>query len=245
MFLADDGVLFRPEAVRGREWLATNESATGRLERVPLATAVSCDRRLALTTGRWTYFNEAGGEPAGGHYLTIWRPDDEGRWRVALDHRIDHAPDVVPGERLDALIATLWPAEPARTCDSRAGLRDLSKADATLDKTIGRRGLPAALEHTVARGALVYRDDVAPARLAPTAPTGDARFGRGSVARPAGRIVEPSADLAVSYGVLVAPASGAGTPPAGSLYVRVWSRVDRRWRLAIDLETLLPADRDR
>jgi hypothetical protein len=49
----------------------------------------------------------------------------------------------------------------------------------------------------------------------------------------------------VSYGVLVAPASGDGAPQAESIYMRVWNRVDRRWRLAIDLETLLPADRDR
>jgi hypothetical protein len=58
-------------------------------------------------------------------------------------------------------------------------------------------------------------------------------------------IVEPSADLAVSYGVLVAPASDDGAPQAEAIYMRVWTRVDRRWRLAIDLETLLPADRDR
>jgi ketosteroid isomerase-like protein len=244
-FIAEDGVLFRPEAVRGRDWLAIHESATGRLERVALATAVSCDGRLALATGRWTYANEAGGEPAGGHYLTIWRPDHEGRWRVALEHRIDHAPAAIAREPLEGLIAALWPIEPPRTCDARAGLKDLSKADAALNKTAGRKGLPAALQRAVARGALVYRDDAAPARLGNPGPTDDARFGRGTVTRPVGMIVEPSTDLAVSYGVLVAPASGDGAPQAESIYMRVWNRVDRRWRLAIDLETLLPADRDR
>jgi len=38
-YLADDAVLFRPEAVDGQEWLATHEPAGGRLEWSPAAAA--------------------------------------------------------------------------------------------------------------------------------------------------------------------------------------------------------------
>ena len=70
-YLAEDAVLFRPEAVRGQEWLATHEPAGGQLEWSPAAAAVGCTATLAVTTGPWRYSNTEGGEPVAGHYLSL------------------------------------------------------------------------------------------------------------------------------------------------------------------------------
>ena len=230
-FLAPDGVLFRPEAVPGQRWLAGNEAVTGRLEWWPSAAAVDCSGRLAVSTGPWRYTNPAGGEPAAGHYLSIWRLDDDGEWHVVLDHGIDHGPDAVPVEPLQPALARLWGA--AGKCLGRDETDRLARAGQDLDARVQREGLPAALRGAAAKGGLAYRDAAAPGPL--TQAAGDEAFGRGSVARVDDAIVVPGGDMAVTYGVLQ-----AADAAQRALFVRVWQRDRRNWRVAIDLRTPLP-----
>jgi len=49
-------------------------------------------------------------------------------------------------------------------------------------------------------------------------------------------VFEPGTDLAVTHGILQSP-DGLQR----SLFVRVWSREGRRWQIAIDMRTPLPA----
>jgi len=233
-YLADDAVLFRPEAVRGQEWLATHEPAGGRLEWSPAAAAAGCTATLAVTTGPWRYSNTEGGEPVAGHYLSLWRLDAQSQWRVVLDHGIEH-PGAVPAEQLQAALAQSWPDGDAGGCKGRGVLDDLSEAEERLNEQVARRGLLLALQRTAGEGALAYRDDAAPGPLSGLQPDGDAPFGPGTVARTVGTVFEPGTDLAVTHGVLQAP-DGLQR----SLFVRVWSREGRRWRVAIDLRTPLP-----
>jgi hypothetical protein len=92
------------------------------------------------------------------------------------------------------------------------------------------------VQRAAAEGALFYRDDAAPGPLAGMQPDADAAFGPGTVARTVGTVFEPGTDLAVTHGVLLSPDGSER-----SLFVRVWNRDGRRWRVAIDMRTPLPA----
>jgi len=83
---------------------------------------------------------------------------------------------------------------------------------------------------------LVYRDGAPPGPLSGLQPDVDAAFGPGAVARTVGTAFEPGTDLAATYGILQSPDGSQR-----SLFVRVWSREGRRWRIAIDMRTPLPA----
>ena len=230
--LAPDAILFRPEAVPGQQWLAGNEAVTGRLEWWPSAAAVDCSGRLAVSTGPWRYTNPAGGEPATGHYLSIWRLDDDGQWHVVLDHGIDHGPSAVPAEPLQPALARLWAT--AGKCQRGDATDRLARAGQDLNGRVQREGLATALRDAAAKGALGYRDDAPPGPLAQA--MGDEAFGRGSVAEADRSITVPGGDMAVTYGVLK-----AADATQRALYVRVWQRDRRHWRVAIDLRTPLPA----
>ena len=67
-------------------------------------------------------------------------------------------------------------------------------------------------------------------------PDADVAWGPGTVARTVGAVFEPGTDLAVTHGILQSP-DGLQR----SLFVRVWSREGRRWQIAIDMRTPLPA----
>jgi ketosteroid isomerase-like protein len=235
-YLAEDAVLFRPEPVAGQEWLATHEPAGGQLEWQPTAAAASCNRQLAVTTGPWRYSNAAGGDPVAGHYLSVWRLQRDGQWRVVLDHGIDHDPAALPAEALEGAFARLWPVATSGNCAGRGEARDLGRAEQAFNDRVRRAGLPRALSESAAAGMIAYRDDAAPGRVTAAWPAEDAQFAAGAVAQTAGTVFAADADIAATYGVLQSTEGGKR-----SLYVRVWSRERRRWRVALDLQAPLPA----
>jgi len=235
-YLAPDAVLFRPEAVRGQDWLAANEPAAGKLEWTPSAAAAACNGRLAVTSGPWRYSNAAGGEPVAGHYLSVWRLMDDGRWLAVLDHGIDHAGTVQPAGLLATTFERFWPRRDAdAVCDARRRGIEPEIADRDLNERITRAGLPEALRRAAAAGALAYRDDLPPVVLGAADLPGDDRFAAGCEAQTLGVIADPDGDLAVTHGVLRA-ADGS----VRALYIRVWQRERKRWQVAIDLQTPLP-----
>lgn len=103
-FLADDAVVFRPLPVRAREWLATHEPATGRLEWAPALAEAACDSSLAVTLGTWSYTAKDSKVADTGQYLTVWRLSEAGAWRIVLDQSLS----------LPAMPAATGPA---RACD--------------------------------------------------------------------------------------------------------------------------------
>lgn len=233
--LADDAVLFRPEAVRGQQWLATHEPAGGRLEWSPTAAAVGCTARLAITTGPWRYSNAQGGEPVAGHYLSVWRLDADSRWQVVLDHGVDHAADATPSQSLQAAFSQLWPAGELGRCKRRGDAGNPARTEAKLNEAVGREGLSPALRRNAVAGVVTYRDDLAPGGLSAAQADADAQFGPGTIAQAVGMVAGHGNDLAVTYGILQ---SFDGSRRA--LYVRVWSRERRRWQVAVDLHTPVP-----
>jgi ketosteroid isomerase-like protein len=88
-YLADDAVVFRPLPVRAREWLDTHEPATGRLEWTPALAETACDSSLAVTLGTWSYTAKDSKVADTGQYLTVWRLNETGAWRIVLDQSIN------------------------------------------------------------------------------------------------------------------------------------------------------------
>jgi len=239
-FLADDGVVFRPGPVPAKDWIGSHEPASGQLDWVPSAALVDCSGTLAVSTGRWEYSNDAGGEPVAGHYLTVWRHGVEGEWRAVLDHGVDHPADLEPPVALSTVFAALATRGP-RECAPEGAEGTLPEADAKMNRVTARRGRTEALHRRSVPGAVVYRDDAPPAQWDDRWPPADDVVGEGGDATLDGTIVAAGSDLAVSYGALRDQHRGGGAS-AAYLYVRVWHWTDEGWRVAIDLQTPLPAD---
>jgi len=240
-FLASDGVVFRPTAVVGRDWLATHEQASGRLEWIPAAAAVDCSGQLAVTTGPWLYSNTEGGEPVAGHYLSIWRQEADGAWVVVLDHGIDDGrSESAPGP-LQAALDALWPAAAPRPCDGKGEPKGLAKADGQLNDAIRSKGIDVALRQFAAIGALAYRDESPPAPLGDPWPADAATVGRTVDARTQSAIASPGSDMGYTYGEIVEPAESGEVPRIRAIYVRLWRHDGHDWRVALDMLTPLPA----
>jgi len=137
-FLADDAVVFRPLPVRAREWLDTHEPATGRLEWAPALAEAACDSSLALTLGTWSYTAKDSKVTDTGQYLTVWRLNEAGAWRIVLDQSLS----------LPALPTTMAPARVS--CDDTSpGIEKLLTTDRKLNSGLRKLRMTDASEVTV------------------------------------------------------------------------------------------------
>jgi ketosteroid isomerase-like protein len=196
-YLESDAVVFRPLPVPAREWFATHEPATGRLEWVPATALTACDASLAVTLGTWSYTAQESKQPDTGHYLTAWRRSDEGGWRIVLDQSLSFAALPAIAERTPG------------PCDGSTSEQEkLFAADRKLNG--GLRSLPANTAPTIAVRAVTVG-----------AVMGSTR-----------------ADLALTHGELVDRKAARGTQPqVRAVYVRVWEREGRAWRVVQDFTT--------
>src|SRR5947199_1746096 len=86
-FLADDGLIFQPGPVNGKQFWQARAPRKGLLSWEPVFADVSLAGDLGYTTGPYEFRpNGADDKPiAFGQYFTIWKKQTDGSWKVALD----------------------------------------------------------------------------------------------------------------------------------------------------------------
>jgi hypothetical protein len=237
-FLAPDAVLFRPLAVIGPEWLRTHEEATGRLDWSPGGGRAACDGGTAVTLGSWTYRQDALVDT--GYYLTVWRRDGGGGWTVAIDHGIDGP---VGADAAGAGALPLGPATSdarSRSCPSGDDAKGLANADGKFNDAIRREGFDASLRKVIAPGGFVMRDGHLPARPTADWPLDDAAWRAPIEAVTRGTYAASGSDLGYTYGELTRRTERRGPVEPLAVFLRVWARDGRDWRVLADMTTPLP-----
>jgi hypothetical protein len=81
-FAAPDAVMFVPGEVNAQQWLAGREDPPVPVMWWPGAAWLSCDGRLAVTTGPWV----RDGGRLRGFFTTVWQRQADGGWKWLLDH---------------------------------------------------------------------------------------------------------------------------------------------------------------
>jgi ketosteroid isomerase-like protein len=91
-FLADDGIIFQPKSVNGKEfWIARPESKS-LLSWSPIWADISSNGVFGYTTGGWEFRAEGkdGVPTAFGEYFTIWRRNQDAEFKAVIDIGISH-----------------------------------------------------------------------------------------------------------------------------------------------------------
>jgi ketosteroid isomerase-like protein len=228
MFLDDEAVLFRPGPMNGPAAVRADSSAAGTLEWEPALVGVSSAGDMAVTTGPYVYRGSGGGPAHYGHFLTVWRRREGGRWRVVLDHGFGYG-EPYPQERLGAIEALARVEfRPASSVDASVTL--LARDSGTLTVTEQSPEYMVQLDPQ----ARVYRSGRHPVAGQSAIADFLLRQGVNVVRSPLAGEVAASGDVGYTYGTYrnVEPGTGGGS------YVRIWRRgSDGRWLILIDLAT--------
>jgi ketosteroid isomerase-like protein len=244
-FIADDGILFRPKAVKGKQWmidhpLPVSDKPRDLLSWGPSFADLSAAGDMGYTFGPWKYKRDINDEKPGafGHFVTIWKRQTDGSWKFAVDLGISHPESTVA----EPILAQL----PGRTSTNAVFMKPQKPSSVILAAeekfaadamTLGARKAfekhAAARSHLFREGKLPVEGRIAASELLPANP------GLWSW-KAEGWDISRSADLGYSYGTYwLKPTEPSGKTETGN-YFRIWRKEDGRWRVVVDLANPVP-----
>jgi ketosteroid isomerase-like protein len=227
--LSDESIIFRPTAVRGKAWFEGRPAVAGSLSWEPEFADIAASGDLGYTTG--PYENRPQGQSSSfGHYVTLWKKQPDGRWKIAVDYGISHSQTVKPSNvgspKLPNAVAQA--RSPQEIQASRNSLLGAEKAFPTTSTQYGgniRCCEDARLYRDGQLPLTVYRD----IREALIAMKGSFKW------EVQGSDVSSSADFGYTYGTVEFKPSETGKAAQKGNFVRVWKKRGDSWRVTLDL----------
>ncbi len=242
-FLADDGLLFRPDPVNGKEFMRGRPASPALLSWYPILAEVSLDGDLGYTTGPWEFRAKGKDDPevaAYGYFATIWRKQADGSWKALLDHGTENPK---PSSVAAVSIAPANPAKVERSAlpkvDAEAEKTALLAADRAFAKA-AETGSAAAYLGVVADQARLQREGHPPFVGSEAIRAALAEDAGPRTWEPAGAVVASSGDLGSTYGI-AKRRSVDGAWFDADTYFRIWKKQPGGpWKLIHEVLTPRP-----
>lgn len=228
-WLAPDATLYRNGPVNGPAYIAANPDPPILLDWRPAFVEVAASGELGLSTGPWTLTSrrDPGATPRHGQFVSVWKREGKGPWRVRVDLGISHSGPALAHAPLQALSTSNQGNPPAPST--------IADAEARFAALAARSGDAAAYAALASPSVRVYREGHAPflgrAEALSSPAAGEART--------AWTLETHEASTSGEFGFAsgrFGPAPGAA---AAGHYVRVWRREAGDWRIALDVVNAL------
>jgi len=88
---SEDGVAFAPGPRNAQRVWEKRSANKNKLEWTPEVAEIASSGELGYTSGPWRFTAEGDDKPSAfGHFFTVWRKDEDGHWKVLVDHGVSH-----------------------------------------------------------------------------------------------------------------------------------------------------------
>lgn len=248
-FIDDDGILFRPRAVKGKQWMTENPVPASDkrplLSWYPTFADVARAGDLGYTTGPWEFRSDIhDAKPvAWGNFLTVWRRQPDGSWKFAIDLGISNPEPEKPAPAWQLPRNYRQPAKvPAVNVQKEQAA--LFGENSVFGSSFNFSDAPRAFGSVAAADVRVFRNDKFPfvglTAAAGALPDGSTVWSW----QPALVSVSSSGDLGYTYGTyqITSKDSSEKILERGNYY-RIWKKQAGKWKLAADLTNPVP-DKD-
>jgi ketosteroid isomerase-like protein len=228
-YIADDGVLFRPGPVNGKEWLTGRPNPQVVLSWAPAYAEIARSADLGWTTGPWDLTAE-GSPQEHGQFATAWKRQADGGWKFVVDLGISTPRPPPRGEpKLSPELAEVEPQSVAKA-DPAAARAALLDAERGLAQAITARGTADAYLASVASDVHLLRDGRLPFVGKGTVRAALIDDPGGLTFEPAGADVSAAGDLGYVYGT-----ARRRSPEEAGVFFRVWKRIPGgAWQITLD-----------
>lgn len=238
-FIADDGILFRPRAVKGKQWLLDHPvpPSTKRtlLAWQPSFADVSYSGDLGYTTGPWEFKDDIKNQTpsAYGDFVTVWRKQQDGSWKFVVDLGVGHPQSSGPLQ--------LWQvpqsirSKPPRSRYPESERKLLLDREQQFSTAAAKTGFTKSLPQFASSEVRVYRDGHAPFIGRVVAQRDVPKQNDWMKWTPADGNVSGTGDLGYTYGVYEAATSANGPAVERGNYLRIWKKDQGVWRVVLDV----------
>jgi len=240
-FIADDGVLFRPDAVNGKKWMLEHpvppSDKRPLLAWQPAFAHMAAAGDLGFTTGPWEAKADRGdANPSGyGHFVTLWKKQPDGTWKFVVDLGINHPmsggpqrlwqPPVDIGQKQPATVPVVDVAQ------ARRALLDWERA--YLERS-SKLGLMKAFMSYASPDVRLYRNGSLPF-IGRTVSADVLESVKGTVSwTPRDGDVSRSGDLGYTHGTYEITDAANKVTEHGN-YLRIWKNEGGVWRVVLDV----------
>ena len=244
---AHDGVVFDDGPVNARSVWEQRPGGGPVLSWGPEIADVSAAGDMGYTSGPYEVRMVPDEDAvAWGHFISVWRRDGEGTWRVAADGGVVHGPATLSPDSVVERIGG-GTKRSSRLDDEGidAAGPALLKVDAEYSRSVAENGFTASMDDFVDQSARFYRNGQLPFVGKETiirAASVTVNVWTDSEIRAA--IVSDSGDLGCTYGVVQAqPELGTEITQLHASYYRIWKQdANSSWRVVVDvLIPIVPA----
>ena len=245
-FLADDGILFRPTAVRGKQWMTEHplprSETRDLLSWQPIFADIARAGDMGYTTGPWQYKNDIhDAKPiAFGNFLTVWKKQADGSWKFAIDLGTSNPQPDQPTTQW-RLPENYRRKSPARLINVTSEATTLLARDREFSSASQIKGAQRAFLLYASPEVRVFRNGKFPFVGMNAASNFLSSLASVWTWVPAFGDVSISRDLAYTYGTyrLVGPDSSTKTTETGN-YFRIWKKVGNTWKVVADVADPVP-----
>lgn len=236
-FIADEGLLFRPGAVNGKQWMQEHPAPSDKnplLAWQPAFAGMSVSGDMGFTTGPWEMKpNRSDAQPSAyGDFVTVWKKQADGSWKFVVDLGISHAQSSGP--------QTLWQPPDAnkktsfKPVDEAIAREALLERDRNYASAQRKQALAAIYPVYAARDVRLYRPDNLP-YVGVQAATDALANPKGRIKwKPVGGDVSIAGDLGYTHGTYEVTDDTKNVIEKGS-YVRIWKKRNGMWRIVMDV----------
>ena len=236
-YFADDAIAFSPGVVPAKDGLRKQPSTPFSIAELvwePRTGDVAASGDLGWLTGPSTSVNRKAAEPAARHgcYLSVWRKQPDGRWRVFIDVGAN-APEPVPFPAgfTRTTIASSYTGHDGKA----AATSSLADADRDLNAQIASKGFAQAFAARLAPASRLHRPGSVPQTGRDTIVEWLRANAASGTATDVGAESASSGDLGYTHGRfdIKDPTRTTG------VYIRLWNRdASGRWWLTVDVAQL-------
>jgi ketosteroid isomerase-like protein len=258
---ADDSIIFRPRPVPGRKFYLDRVSIPGHLSWKPAFADIAASGDLGYTTGPYEFRKEKASDPVAGrgHFISVWRVQKEGTWKVVFDGGIDYPdpftsepaldPDRMPAgpAPASATSATSATTRSSLTTESAAPPADPEKGKAELLALERAITDPAAGTGIRALGEVLSAD--VRINFSGTQPVRGKEAGLAALSKKPGTFrwtpesvfVSNAVDLGYVIGISEYAAGAAGPVQETNSYIHIWKKnASGRWEIVLQVTVPVP-----
>lgn len=236
-FVADDGIIFRPNAVNGKTFLSNAPKRPGLLSWYPTYAGISRDGDMGFTTGPANFKKDKDSSAIWyGNFSTVWQRQVNGELKFVIDMGNSNS------KPTEQYVPLKYEMIDSNSSALRKGVKkiksnELFNNDKALTMIIPKIGAASTYKKFISEESRLLRDELYP--LVGTSAITDYLSKRNGTYtfNPIGGKISSSKDLGFTYGELII--SGADNDNGKYNYMHIWKKEGKRWIIIIDVANKL------